>query len=276
MAAIPKAGPAPPATPAGAPDGWRRKREREHRIVDALNAGKSVAEIARAVGVGEKRLRAILRAIVADQGPAPPMAYVAREVDRLNCELVAAFEAMGTSNLKAVDRIVRAVRDLDHVHGFVPARRAAARPTGRPSRARTPLPASRNGTPVAAAAFGPALSRRAAFAAGGDIRDGSPQAVENTTSAPGDGAGFQPRLCARAPPPRVEKIRKVSRKPLMTWNPRPISGPATGASHGWRGRWARRPGSPTPSSRRAPGFRQPPGAGRRPVRQPLGFAVSLA
>ena len=99
------------------------KFERERLIVDYLNRGVSVAEIAAHIGVGEKRMRAIIREILARRQPHPPEEFVAIQVNRLNEALLVAFSAMSGTNLKAVDRVIRIVRELDRYHGFVAAER---------------------------------------------------------------------------------------------------------------------------------------------------------
>ena len=94
-----------------------KKFKREQRIVDYLNCGVSVAEIAARVGVGEKRMRAIMREILARRMPAPPEAFVAIQVGRLNDALLVAYSAMSPTNLKAVDQVVKIVRELDRYGG---------------------------------------------------------------------------------------------------------------------------------------------------------------
>ncbi len=94
------------------------KFEREQLIVNYLNRGVSVAEIAARVGVGEKRMRASIKEILARRMPAPPAEFVAIQVSRLNEALLVAYSAMGPTNLKAVDRVVRIVRELDRYPGF--------------------------------------------------------------------------------------------------------------------------------------------------------------
>jgi hypothetical protein len=86
--------------------------KREQLIVDTLNRGVSVVEIAARIGVGEKRMRAIIREILARRMPVPPEEFLAIEVSRLNEALLVAFSAMAPTNLKAVDRVVRIVREL--------------------------------------------------------------------------------------------------------------------------------------------------------------------
>ncbi|MBV8103180.1 MAG: hypothetical protein JO223_00840 [Hyphomicrobiales bacterium] len=118
QAAAPAAGPLPPAK---ARAGRLKTFKREQLIVDFLNRGASVVEIAARIGVGEKRMRAIIREILARRMPAPPEDFLAIQVGRLNEALLVAFSAMTGANLGAVDRVVRIVRELDRYHGFQPA-----------------------------------------------------------------------------------------------------------------------------------------------------------
>ena len=101
-----------------APRAARLKRfQREQLIVGDLNRGVSVAEIAARIGVGEKRTRAVMRDILARRLPHPPMEFVAIQVSRLNEAMLYAFSAMPPSNLKAVDQVVKIVRELDRYGG---------------------------------------------------------------------------------------------------------------------------------------------------------------
>jgi hypothetical protein len=86
--------------------------------MDYLNRGVSVAEIAMRLDVTEKRIRAIVREALAAHMPGPPQEFVALQISRLNEALLVAFSAMSGMNLKAVDRVVRIVRELDRYHGF--------------------------------------------------------------------------------------------------------------------------------------------------------------
>ena len=89
------------------------KFKREQLIVDFLNRGVSVAEIAARIGVGEKRMRAVIREILSRRMPAPPEEFAAIQFSRLNEALLVAFSAMSPTNLKAVDQVVKIVRELD-------------------------------------------------------------------------------------------------------------------------------------------------------------------
>ena len=94
--------------------------QREQAIVDYLNRGVSIAEVAARFDVGEKRMRAIIREILARRAPAPPE-YAAIQASRLNEALLVAFSAMSVTNLRAVGLVVRIVRQLDRYCGFDPA-----------------------------------------------------------------------------------------------------------------------------------------------------------
>ena len=105
----------------------RAKFERERLIVDALNRGLSVAEIAQRIGVTEKRMRALVKEILARRMPQAPEDYAALQASRLNEALMVAYGAMSDKNLKAVALVVRIVRELDRYHGFVAAARGPRR-----------------------------------------------------------------------------------------------------------------------------------------------------
>ncbi len=95
---------------------------RERRIVDLLNRGVTVAEIADREGVTEKRMRAVVKEILARRMPEPPAEFVALQVGRLNEAALVAYSAMSDMNLRAVDRVVRIVSSTA-IMGF-------SRPTG--------------------------------------------------------------------------------------------------------------------------------------------------
>ena len=97
------------------------KASRERRIIASLNRGVPVAVIAEWEDVGEKRMRALVRDILARRMPEPPAQFLAMQVSRLNEALLVSFDAMSGSNLQAVDRVVKIVRALDRYHGFVAA-----------------------------------------------------------------------------------------------------------------------------------------------------------
>ena len=117
-ACLEAAPPVAPSYPSTEARGARlAKFKREQLIVEYLNRGVSVAEIAARVGVGEKRLRAVVRDILARRMPHPPAEFVAIQLSRLNEALLVAYSAMSPTNLKAVDQVVKIVRELDRYGG---------------------------------------------------------------------------------------------------------------------------------------------------------------
>jgi hypothetical protein len=99
------------------------KASRERRIIASLNRGVSVIVIAEREDVSEKRMRRLVRDILARRMPAPPTQFIAMQVNRLNEALRLSFGAMSGDNLQAVDRVVKIVRELDRYHGFTAAER---------------------------------------------------------------------------------------------------------------------------------------------------------
>ena len=100
----------------------REKAKREARVVSLLNRGVSIPEIAAEEGLSLKRMRNLVREILAERMPQPPAEFLALQVSRLNEALLVSYGAMHTStlgtNFEAVDRVVRIVRELDRYHGF--------------------------------------------------------------------------------------------------------------------------------------------------------------
>ena len=118
------------------------KFERDKLIIDRLNHSVSVADTAAQIGIGEKRKRAVIRDPrtkirgLARRMPHPPEEFVAIQVSRLNEALLMAYSAMSPTNLKAVDQVVKIVRELDRYGGAFAAE--WARPEAFPERARAP------------------------------------------------------------------------------------------------------------------------------------------
>jgi DNA-binding CsgD family transcriptional regulator len=73
------------------------KADRERRIVDLLNRGLSVPEIASRSGVSIKHMRNLVRKILAERMPQPPGEFLALQVSRLNEALLVSYSAMHNS-----------------------------------------------------------------------------------------------------------------------------------------------------------------------------------
>ena len=150
----------------------RAKRQaqasRERRIIESLNRGVSVAVIAEWEDVTEKRMRALVRDILARRMPEPTTQFLAMQVSRLNEALLVSWGAMsGANNLQAVDRVVKIVRELDRYHGFAAAERRGLRDA---SEAPAQIP-----------------SELAALLAARIRPQMAPQRLEKIESAPGNG-----------------------------------------------------------------------------------------
>jgi hypothetical protein len=109
--------------PAATPRATKRdKAAREARVISMLNRGVSVPEIAGLEGLSLKRMRNLVREILAERIPQPPAEFLALQVSRLNEALLVTYGAMHTAsagtNFEAVDRVVKIVRELDRYHGF--------------------------------------------------------------------------------------------------------------------------------------------------------------
>ena len=252
------------------------KARREGRIVDLLNRGVSVAEIAARQGVTEKRMRALVSEILARRMPEPPAEFLALQVSRLNEALLVAYGAMSGGNLGAVDRVVKIVRELDRYHGFSAAdrrshsRRIEAKAAGplalaadRPEMAPQSLERieSAPGNALVPAASNPedaALRRDPAFAFPlapaqtaplTDRLEAPSQEPDKVQSAPGNGRPqpsprTKPRASLRRPktaPMRSRPIaRKWRRKGLKRLNPRPeMARPRTRRTKPSRRPWPR-------------------------------------
>ncbi len=101
----------------------RLKRDaRERRIIDKLNRGVSIAELAAREGVTLRRMQIVVREILARRAPPAPAEYLALQVGRLNDAMIVAYGSMADGNLKAVDRVVKIVSEMDRYHGFSPSR----------------------------------------------------------------------------------------------------------------------------------------------------------
>ena len=228
LEAAPPVAPSNPSTEARA--ARLAKFKREQRIVEYLNRGVSVAEIAAQVGLSEKRMRAVIREILARRMPHPPEQFVAIQLSRLNEALLVAYSAMSLTNLKAVDQVVKIVRELDRYGG------AFAAEWARPEASRAE-PGERS--PAFGAAYSAARSlgcrtmrpRRPAL--GRDDRPENPaQHLEKVESAPGFDPSARPRAepGGRAAGPRTMIAGAARGCSRTSRTPAPRPGPARAAS----------------------------------------------
>ena len=131
----------------------RLKRDsREEWIIDKLNRGMSVAELATRQGVTLRRMQILVREILARRTPSPPAGYLVLQVNRLNEAMIVAYGSMAGGNLKAVAQVVRIVSEMDRYHGLFPRRartpgnrRRLAVPAQEPAALAPPPEARRDG-----------------------------------------------------------------------------------------------------------------------------------
>ncbi len=109
-----------------------KKAERDRRILSLINRGVSAAEIAEREGVSLNHMRNQVRAILLRRLPPPPAEFLALQVGRLNEALLISYNQMynpkSGADFKAIDHVVKIVRELDRYHGL-----AAPRPSPEPA-----------------------------------------------------------------------------------------------------------------------------------------------
>ncbi len=244
-ACLETASPTAPSPPADARAAGMAKFKREQLIVEYLNRGVSVSEIAARIGVGEKRLRAVVRDPrtgirgLARRMPHPPAEFVAIQLSRLNEALLVAYSAMSPTNLKAVDQVVKIVRELDRYGGVFAAE--WARPEASPRIAR----GSQAGDLGLDAPVDEATALEVAWGCwaelasqAGDLKlavnerpENSAQRLENIDSAPGSSPGREKGPVGVRPENLLQPIEMIDSPPGIRPAPEGSadSGPEAGA-----------------------------------------------
>jgi hypothetical protein len=118
----------PPAPPARRSAARRATAERKLRILERLTAGVSVGHIARVENITVRRARQIIAEMLAKREVDPPAGFVQLQIARLSDAMMVAHTRMMEGDLKAMDRLIRLVGELDRYHGFGRAEIAAAPP----------------------------------------------------------------------------------------------------------------------------------------------------
>ncbi len=94
--------------------------ERDARIVRSLAKGMTTVDIAKREGLSARRVRELTTEIFSRRRDAPPQSFLELQLTRLNEAMIVSYAAMGGGNLKAVDRVLRIVREFDRYYGFRP------------------------------------------------------------------------------------------------------------------------------------------------------------
>ena len=98
----------------------REQAKRALRLVEKLAAGVTIEEIAASEGISPQWVRKRKAAILAQRAIDPPHEFIQLQIRRLSEAMLVAYSAMSAGNLKAVDQVIKVVRELDRYHGFGP------------------------------------------------------------------------------------------------------------------------------------------------------------
>jgi hypothetical protein len=128
----------PPPPPARRSAARRAAAERKLRILERLTAGVSVGHIAYVEDITVRRVRQIVAEMLAKREVDPPAGFVQLQIARLSDAMVVAHTRMMEGDLRAMDRVIRLVGELDRYHGFERATIAGGSPTAPPPRLAAP------------------------------------------------------------------------------------------------------------------------------------------
>ena len=96
----------------------REIAKRDLRLVEQLAAGATIEEIAASEGISCRWARERKAAILAERTIDRPHEFIQLQIRRLNEAMLIAYSSMTTGNVKAVDQVIKVVRELDRYHGF--------------------------------------------------------------------------------------------------------------------------------------------------------------
>jgi hypothetical protein len=96
----------------------RELAQRDLRLIEKLAAGVTIEEIAASEGISCKWARERKAALLAERTIDPPREFIQLQIRRLNEAMPIAYSAMSNGNVKAVDQVIKVVRELDRYHGF--------------------------------------------------------------------------------------------------------------------------------------------------------------
>ena len=98
----------------------RELMKRDLRLIEKLAAGVTIEEIAASEGITPQWARARKSAILARRAIDPPHEFIQLQIRRLSEAMLVAYSAISSGNVKAVDQVIKVVRELDRYHGFGP------------------------------------------------------------------------------------------------------------------------------------------------------------
>jgi hypothetical protein len=125
------------------------KAERNVRLFNLLKSGVPIAEIALQEGLSVRRARELVQEMLERREVDPPAGFAQLQIGRLSDAMMVAYAAMMEGDMRALDRVLRIVGELDRRHGF---RGAPAAPAAAATRAlAAPAPALALPAPAEAA-----------------------------------------------------------------------------------------------------------------------------
>jgi hypothetical protein len=98
----------------------REMAKRDLRFLEKLAAGVTIEELAASEGISPKWARERKRALLANRAIDPPHEFIKLQIRRLSEAMLVSYSAMSGGNLRAVDQVLKVVRELDRYHGFGP------------------------------------------------------------------------------------------------------------------------------------------------------------
>ena len=121
----------------------RELAQRDLKLVEQLAAGVTIEEISANQGISLKWAKERKAAVLARRAIDPPHEFMQLQIRRLSEAMLVAYSSMSIGNVKAVDQVIRIVRELDRYHGFgpYPAPRRFAAPAAPPLALPEPPPA---------------------------------------------------------------------------------------------------------------------------------------
>jgi hypothetical protein len=124
----------------------RELAKRDLRLIEKLAAGATIEEIAASEGISVKWARERKAAVLASRVIDPPHEFIKLQIRRLSEAMLVSYSAMSDGDLRAVDKVIKVVRELDRYHGFAPDRNAPSYapslPAAPPPRLALPEPAA--------------------------------------------------------------------------------------------------------------------------------------
>jgi hypothetical protein len=94
--------------------------KRDLRLIEKLAAGATIEEIAASEGISVKWARERKAAILASRVIDTPHEFIKLQIRRLSEAMLVSYSAMSNGDPKAVDKVIKVVRELDRYHGFAP------------------------------------------------------------------------------------------------------------------------------------------------------------